>query len=346
MIPLLLGREQVLAYRRRVGSLDRRLPYESASLRRVAWAGLQDSVPRAALLALHARVHDVGPSAWEDPSLVQVWGPRHSVFVVAAEDRGVFTLGTAPEEPARRVRGESQADRLEALLGDGTDTYSHAGRAIGEQPVMLRYAGATGRVLVRWDGARQPTIRIVPRPALDLREARLELARRFLHVAGPATLAGLGWWAGMPPRIARDVLAALTPELVAVRTPVGEGWVLATDERAFRADAEPAGATEPGSAPVVRLLSSGDPYLMAGERELLVADDARRRALWPPATVWPGGVLLDGELVGTWRRAGARMTVRPWLSLTRTEREAVAAEAASLRLPEVPGPVAVAWDEA
>ena len=53
-----------------------------------AWAGLQDSMPRAALLSIHARVEDAEPSTWEDPSLVQLWGPRFSVFVVAARRRG------------------------------------------------------------------------------------------------------------------------------------------------------------------------------------------------------------------------------------------------------------------
>ena len=58
----------------------------SQSLRRAAWAGLQDSMPRAALLSINARVEGTGPSAWEHPSLVQVWGPRYHVYVVAARD--------------------------------------------------------------------------------------------------------------------------------------------------------------------------------------------------------------------------------------------------------------------
>ncbi|HET7699547.1 MAG TPA: winged helix DNA-binding domain-containing protein, partial [Candidatus Limnocylindria bacterium] len=71
-----LTRAQILSFRRDAGALDVRLPRSAASLRRAAWAGLQDSMPRSALLSLHARVRDVGPSAWEHPSLVQVWGPR------------------------------------------------------------------------------------------------------------------------------------------------------------------------------------------------------------------------------------------------------------------------------
>ena len=37
-------------------------------------------MPRAALLLIHARVAGTGPSTWEDPSLVQLWGRRLSVF--------------------------------------------------------------------------------------------------------------------------------------------------------------------------------------------------------------------------------------------------------------------------
>jgi hypothetical protein len=60
--------------------LDERLPRGRRSLRRAAWAGLQDSMPRAALLSIHARVAETQPTTWEDASLVQLWGPRYSVF--------------------------------------------------------------------------------------------------------------------------------------------------------------------------------------------------------------------------------------------------------------------------
>src|SRR4029450_10772985 len=77
-------REQIIAFRRRTGALDERLPPGPASLGRAAWAGLQDSVPRSALHSLHARVGATAPDAWEDPSLVQVWGLRYTAYVVPA----------------------------------------------------------------------------------------------------------------------------------------------------------------------------------------------------------------------------------------------------------------------
>src|SRR3954453_15033551 len=194
MAPLHLTRDQILAHRRRVGALDERLPPGPESLRRAAWAGLTDSGPRAALLSLHARVEDVTPSTWEDPSLVQVWGPRFSAYVVAAADMSVFTVGRLPHAGPGRRRAEDIATRLEAFLNGRRMRYGEAGRALGINPNMLRYAAPTGTVLIRWEGAPQPEIWNVPRPEIEPREARLELARRYLHVMGPGSAPGFSDW--------------------------------------------------------------------------------------------------------------------------------------------------------
>src|SRR5437660_38630 len=84
---LSLTRTQILAHRRQVGLLDERASRGAASLRRAAWAGLQDSMPRAALLSIHARMRGTEPSTWEDRSLVQLCGPRFSAYVVPARGR-------------------------------------------------------------------------------------------------------------------------------------------------------------------------------------------------------------------------------------------------------------------
>ncbi len=73
--------------------------------------------------------------------------------------------------------------------------YGEAGHGIGIHPNDLRYAAPTGRVLIRWDAARQPTVWMVPAPDIDPLDARLELARRYLHVFGPATAGSFATWA-------------------------------------------------------------------------------------------------------------------------------------------------------
>jgi hypothetical protein len=336
--PLDLSRSQILAFRRRVGALDERLPRGARSLRRAAWAGLQDSMPRAALLSIHARVEGAHPSSWEDPSLVQIWGPRFSTYVVPARDYALFTLGRLADEDRGRQRAEEIAARLHAFLDGRRMGEGEAGRALDVNSNLFRYAAPTGTVLIRWAGARQATIWTVPRPDVDPQRARRELARRYLHVFGPTTPASFATWAGIGPAEATAAFHALNRSLTAVRTPIGEAWILTRDEPAIRAPAGPAAAA--------RLLPSGDAYyLLQGiDRELLIPDAQRRGELWT-SRVWPGAVLVSGEIVGTWRRAQAKLTITPWGRLARAKREAVEAEAKRLPLPGVEGQIVVRWED-
>lgn len=153
-----LSRDQVLAYRRTVTALEERLPFSMESLTRVAVAGLQDSMPRSALLSIHARVAGTSTETWAEPPLVQVWGPRYNAYVIAERDVAVFTVGRLSSTPKARERAEDIADRLEAALeGERMDVRDAAGR-VGVHPNALRYAAPTGRFLIYWDGGRQPLI--------------------------------------------------------------------------------------------------------------------------------------------------------------------------------------------
>jgi DNA glycosylase AlkZ-like len=334
--PLELTRAQILAFRRRAGALDERLVRGARSLRQAARAGLTDSVPRAALLSIHARVEGAQPASWEDPSLVQLWGPRYSVYVVPARDRAIFTLGRLPDNPRRRLRAEDMAARAHAFLGGRRLKDNEAQKALGVGNA-IKYATTTGTVLLRWDGARAPMIWTVPPPEVEPHQARSELARRYLHVFGPATPEAFSTWAGVGGAEARATFEALSAALVAVRTPIGDAWVLARDEPGFR---EP-----PGPEAAARFLPSGDAYFLqwGAGRELLVPDAAQRAELWT-SRVWPGAVLVAGEIVGTWRRARADLSVQSSRKLTRSEREAVEAEAHSLPLPGIEREIAVRWN--
>jgi hypothetical protein len=74
----------------------------------------------------------------------------------------------------------------------------------------------------------------------------------------------------------------------------------------------------------------------------MVRDDARRSQLWTPR-VWPGALLVDGEIVGIWSRDAANVTIEAWRPLSPAQREAVETEAAALPLPEVHGQIRVRW---
>ena len=128
------------------------------------------------------------------------------------------------------------------------------------------------------------------------------------------------------------VAATLTP----VRTPIGEAWILAADERAFR--------TQPGPPAPARLLPSGDSYylLWGRDREILVPEAKRRAELWT-TRVWPGALLVDGEVSGVWRRSAMDVSIDAWRRLSPAAREAVEAEASSLPLGGLAGSIKVHW---
>ena len=333
---LKVTRRQILAFRRRVGALDERMPKGSKSLRRAAWAGLQDSMPRAALLSLHARVDGVESSTWEDPSLAQLWGPRYSTYVVAKRDFALFSLGRHPENAKSRLRAERMAERVHAQLDGRRMTDREVAGALGVGNA-IRYAATTGTVAIRWEGARAPTVWTVPAARIEPADARRELARRYLHIFGPATAEGFARWAGISRRSATDAFASLEGSLLPVRSPLGDEWLLAEDEPEIRAAGTPA-------APA-RLLPSGDAYFLlhGAERELLLPREDQRQRLWT-SRVWPGALLVEGEIRGTWRRAQHTVRIDAWARLSRGARDAIEAEAGALPLPGLDRPIEVVWD--
>jgi hypothetical protein len=176
----------------------------------------------------------------------------------------------------------------------------------------------------------------VPRPELSQAEALRELVRRYLHFLGPSAVQSFVRWGGVDSPAAVAAFDALGASLLPARAPLGDGWILAEDEPMFR---HPAGPTA-----AARLLPSGDPYylLWGADRELLVPDAAHRAELWT-SRVWPGALLVGGEIAGTWRRAKAVVEMTPWRQLSTGERQAIEQEATTLPLPGVSSPPIVRW---
>ena len=331
---LRLTRSEILAFRHAASGLGRRVAIGPRALADAARAGLTDSMPRAAVLSLRARLDDTPAAVLDDPALVQIWGPRFSAYVVTESDAPIFTVGRHPESSAGRRRAEEMAAALISLGEDVVDS-EEASRAVGIHPNAFRHATTTGMLRIHWDGARRPTIRLVPRPDIDPVDARRELVRRYLGVFGPGTPEGFSAWAGLRPASAQRAFDDMASEILAVDTPIGGGWVLWSDEERARSTPEP--------TDTVRLLPSGDVwYLLWGrDRELVVPDPDRRPRLWT-SRVWPGAVVVGTEVVGTWRRSGRRVEVESWEPLDDAVRDAVMTEAGGFPLPD-PGETTVRW---
>ena len=330
-------RRQVLAFRRTTNRLDARLPAGKRSLRTVAWAGLQDSMPRAAVLSVNARMEDTGPAVWADPAYVQVWGPRYSVFTVPAADHALFTVGRLPEASSGRTRAHDTAVRIDDMLDGRALPLREVSRALGVSSNSLRYATTTGRILVRWDGARQPTIWTVEAPSIDPAKAQADLARRYLHIFGPATSDSFSAWAGIRRDAGARTFDRLRRSIISVETPIGVGWLLNRDVDTLLT-ADPPAST--------RILPSGDAYylLQGRQRELLVPDADARSRLWT-SRVWPGAILADEDIVGTWRRSKTRVTISLGRGLSRRLRDDIEAEAVALPIPETDGSIRVEFEQ-
>jgi hypothetical protein len=146
-------------------------------------------------------------------------------------------------------------------------------------------------------------------------------------------------WAGVKPYRALEIFESLGESLLSVVTPIGDGFILSSDEADIR--------STPGAPAPARLLPSGDAfYLLQGaDRELLVTDPTRRTELWT-SRVWPGAVMVAGEIVGIWRRSLHKVDIETWQPLSNDARDAVESEAMSLPIPGVdPGSIRVRWQE-
>ena len=294
---------QVLGYRARASGLDRKRP--PGAFADAAWGGLQDTVPRSGVISLHARVEDVQADSWEDPSLAQIWF-RGADYLVPRADVGVFTLGTYPRDPDRAAALERIADDIHRVAGVRMTKVADVSGLLGlERPLALRHSSITGRVHIRWDASN---IWVIPveRPDIDVEDARLELARRFLHWLGPATRADLARWTGVTPVDATATWQALEPELAPVEIEGRPRFMLAADSDALE-HAEPIAG--------VRLLPMDDPVTKL-DRDLLVPDPTLRIMALPvpsksPGYI-PGAILADGEIVGGWARQGRKVIIHPF----------------------------------
>ncbi|MEX2394897.1 MAG: crosslink repair DNA glycosylase YcaQ family protein [Actinomycetota bacterium] len=316
MTAVAVGREQVLRYRAHRQQLDTKLP--KADIARAAHGGLQDSVPRGAVISLHARVRDVDPASWEDPALAQIWFRGGTDYVIPRSDIGVFTLGSLPRDASVCADLEEIADAATRVLdGEVLKVREVADRMTLRHPLELRNAARTGRLLIRWN-ANMIWLIANDRPSIEPEVARLELARRFLTWLGPQTRQRFAWWAAIEPKDARATWDAIASELVTVDVGGEERSMLDRDLDALV-----------GAEPIegVRLLPADDAFTKT-HRDLLVTDDKKRSHAFPPIGTSPGyipgAILVDGELAGVWQRQQRKVTIHPWRKLPKDEVEAEA----------------------
>ncbi|MEV6779310.1 winged helix DNA-binding domain-containing protein [Streptomyces syringium] len=169
-----------------------------------------------------------------------------------------------------------------------------------------------------WTSSLYPYARVPQLPEIDVREAKAEVARRWLAAYGPATEADLKWWTGWTLGDTRRALADVG--VTGVELAHEAGVVLPDDLD-----------DEPAAEPWVALLPGLDPTSMGGRgRDWYLSPD-HVPALFDRAgnvgpTVWS-----DGRVVGGWaQRADGEVLWRPLADVGRETAAAIDAEAARL----------------
>lgn len=353
MVVTTLGRRRILGYRAAAQGLDR----TSAGRDRVLALGVQDTPYGSARDALAARSDD---AAAEHDSLVLVWSwrgaphlhrPGDLAFLAAAlwpvNDTDATTrIGTGQirEGAQRGLRAFTEAAEAMGAALTGPMTKGELSAAVSAAvPADLTYhcpscrtrhisgalfqqVGLAARVRVCPQG-RSTHLDVLPEgigpdAVPERAEGTAAALHRYADVLAPVTPAGLAAFLGTD---IATIRAVLPDDLVPVNGPAGTGLVPAS-----------AVADLDGAADVraTRLLPPGDPWLQARDREFLVPDRARRKAIWRPIGS-PGVVLVDGEIRGIWRaRATPRDTlavsVEPFEPLSVRTRDELEAEAQRL----------------
>ncbi len=367
---LSIGRQDVLRFRVTQHQLDREPgtatgPTDAALLD----YGVQDTGPGGAAWALTVR--GLPPAGPQD--LVFAWtlrGAPHAYRRSALAGVAVATAPLSEADAAKRIFDAAKPLKaagipvLEALrvvarhLGDIVRTPTVKGEASAllterlDDPYLrfCRPCGTTHvyelpfRLAALQAGLElepdtsPPVLRPIPgmRPQLYRQlayeaDAGVDVIANYLRFYGPARVGDVAGFLDAPVKEIKTHWPTDAAELVITDVATAgrpePRFMLVEDLDAITATrSRPAGRT-------VRLVGPYDPYLQLRDRELLVGDEARRKELWP-VLGRPGAVVIDGEIVGTWRpRASARkLTVRiePWGPLDPRDRALVAEQAERL----------------
>ena len=155
-------------------------------------------------------------------------------------------------------------------------------------------------------------------------EAVAELARRYFHSRGPASLRDFVWWSGLTAREARAGVMAIQSSLTAD---------IVNDETFWRETHAP---TQVGS-PCVHLLPAFDEYVLAYRDRSAVLDSKYSERLNTGGGMLRPVVVVDGRVAGTWRRTAlgvGTVSIEAEMFASVGERERLAIAGAAQRYAE------------
>ncbi|MGI5190193.1 winged helix DNA-binding domain-containing protein [Promicromonospora sp. CA-289599] len=276
-------------------------------------------------------------AAFDAGELVRGWTQRGTLFATTPGDLAALLSLTGERmlRTGRKTRetegldddvlARAEAVALEALRAspaDGgisraamVDLWQQAGLPIEGQRGYHLIATLGVRGVLHWGpfaGAQQlmvesPGAGLGKVPAEEPETALRRIARSYLASRGPATTEDLAWWLGLPKVPVRTAVAALRAEQPeAVAEVVVDGKLMLVGQAASDADTDPAPGpgTDLAQPSGVVLVPGFDEIVLGYQDRELVADAEAMRTVVPFVNgIFRPAVLLDGRVVGTWRRA-------------------------------------------
>jgi hypothetical protein len=347
-----MTREQVLGFRVRAQQLDR--ARGDLSTTAVLDFGVQDTGPDGGLWALAVRGVDVSTPSGDE--LATLWTIRGAPHLYRRTDLPNIAAAVEPfsdDDAGKRIYDASKPlkaagiDNLAALEAVAAAMRSVVKKPMVKGEVSTRVTKLMDRPYLRecrpcnaihlyempfrlsalraglelQAGTSPPVLQPIPRfrPAKKVDE-RFDVIRAYLRLLGPATPKHVADFLDSP---VKEIKSRWPSDAVEVSVGKETRWVLAADQDRL----------DDGPAKTTRLLGPYDMFLQAKDRQLLVDDAKRTKALWP-VLGRPGAVLHNGEIAGSWRprQSGGKLTVavEPWLKVSAKVRDAITEQAERL----------------
>jgi hypothetical protein len=309
----------------------------------VSWLGaMQAQDYTAALWAVGLRTQDATLAQVEqaiaERRIVRTWPMRGTLHFLAAEDVRWMSALMAPRVIANnklRLQREFELDDavlarcrkvLAKALRDGqrltrSDVYAKLEEA-GISTAKQRGVHITGRLAQEGllclgpRADKQPTFVLLDQwipesRTMEREQALAELARRYFHSHGPATVQDFAWWSGLT---VKDVQLAIELAAADLAQEIIDG-------RLYLHSGEEPEPTEVSEDP--HLLPSFDEYLVAYKDRSEAVEARFSKQVIGINGLFNASLVIDGRIVGTWKRsidkAGLTVELSPFRVLLKKE---------------------------
>lgn len=302
--------------------------------------GLHAQFPLSPALSLWNRVRDFTPRLFEqklneEKELVKTWLMRGTVHIIPTRDFAVYHKAIQEQRLAAWNKFLSKSgshhllSQIEPLITKALSQGPLSREELHNRvPELRRIPGASwgldikgmcyeGKVVFAgrngqhsrfalthvWFDKSSPLKRV---PS----NARSVLVRRYLRAYGPATEQDYRYWSGLPARTVVQAFQSVRDDLETVSVGKSGTKMFLLKEDLETMDSVP-------DCVGIRLLPKYDPYVMGHFDKTRFLSQKYRRHVFRKAAIVEATVVLEGQVIGTWRYSTRVETLQLNLSLFR-----------------------------